>query len=37
LTISITAEGQEVDLYSEIATELEAYVAAQGVGVEAAP
>lgn len=37
LTISITAEGQEVDLYSEIANELEAYVEAQGEGVVAVP
>jgi hypothetical protein len=37
LTISITAEGQDVDLYSEIAAELAAYVAAQEVGIEAAP
>lgn len=37
LTISITAEGQDVDLYSEIAAELDAYVAAQAVGVGAAP
>lgn len=29
LTISITAEGQYVDLYCEIAAELEAYVAAK--------
>ncbi|WP_392713872.1 S8 family peptidase [Rhizobium ruizarguesonis] len=36
LTISITAEGQDVDLYSEIAAELAAYVAAQAVGIEAA-
>lgn len=34
LAISITAEGQDVDLYSEIVTEVEAAMAAVGVDIE---